>query len=68
MARLERHRADVAKRRMEPPVIVKPQPVDRFVFCSSARGKTHAMQALDLQPFKQRFGDGLALAIAPAAH
>jgi hypothetical protein len=53
---------------MEPPLIVKPQPVDRFVFCSSARGKTHAMQALDLQPFKQRFGDSLVLAIAPAAH
>jgi hypothetical protein len=53
---LEGHWAEISQRRMQPPGIVKPQPIDHLFFFLTARRTAHSVQPLDLQRAKERLG------------
>jgi hypothetical protein len=65
---LERHWADVARRRMQPPVAVKGQRTHDLVPGCSACGKTQVSKPLDFEGAEQRPGHGITPAISLSAH
>ena len=67
-ALLERHRADVAQRRVQSFVVVEIEPVRHFVHGLAPSGKPPSVQPADLQAAPQELGGRIVPAVALAAH